>query len=65
MPDRFMENEVRHSYHMTRVPVPPGLGVFFQHSRGGLNACLSYQRGLLGEAEVNRVLGALRSGLQG
>jgi hypothetical protein len=65
MPDRFMENKVRHSYHMTRVPVPPGLGVFFQHSRGSLNACLSYQRGLLGEAEVNRVLDALRSGLQG
>jgi len=65
MPDRFMENKVRHSYHMTRVPVPPGLGVFFHHSRGSLDACLSYQRGLLTEGEVNRVLDALRSGLQG
>jgi hypothetical protein len=63
MPSRFMGQKIRSSYHMPRVPVPPGLGVFFQESQGRLNASLSYSEGLLSEGEVDEVLGALKSGL--
>jgi hypothetical protein len=63
MPTRFMGEKVEHSYHMTRVPVPPGLGVFFQQSHGRLNAYLSYLRGLLAEDEADAVVEALRAGL--
>jgi hypothetical protein len=65
MPTRFMGRRIRHSYHMTRVPIPPGLGVFFHHSHGRLNACLSYPEGLLSEGEVNTVLDGLNSRLGG
>ena len=46
-PTRFMGRKIRRSYHMARVPVPPGLGVFFHHSHGRLGVRLSYARGLL------------------
>ncbi len=65
MPARFMGKEIRRSYHMTRVPVPPGLGVFFHQSDGKLNAYLSYAEGLLSEDEVNAILDGLRSRLGG
>jgi hypothetical protein len=63
MPSRFMGQKIRSSYHMPRIPVPPGLGVFFQESQGRLNASLSYSEGLLSEGEVDGVLDALNSGL--
>jgi len=65
MPARFMGRKVRRCYHMPRVPIPPGLGVFFHHSQGRLNAYLSYAQGLLSEGEVNTVLDALKSRLLG
>ena len=65
MPIRFMGRRISRSYHMARVPIPPGLGVFFQHSHGRISAHLSYTRGLLTEAEVDAVLEALRSRLGG
>jgi hypothetical protein len=61
MPTRFMGKRISRSYHMARVPIPPGLGLFFHHSRGRLSAHLSYARGLLAEAEVDTVLGGLKS----
>jgi hypothetical protein len=64
-PTRFMGKEVRRSYHMTRVPIPPGLGVFFHQSQGKLNAYLTYAAGLLREDEVNAIVGGLRSRLGG
>jgi len=60
---RFMGQKVRRSYHMTRVPVSPGLGVFFQQCQGGLNAYVSYAEGLLGEEEVNGIVEGLKSRL--
>jgi hypothetical protein len=50
---------------MTRVPISPGLGVFFQQSRGGLNAYVSYAEGLLAEDEVKMIVESLRSRLGG
>jgi hypothetical protein len=63
MPTRFMGKRISRSYHMARVPIPPGLGLFFHHSRGRLSAHLSYARGLLAEAEVDAILGGLKSRL--
>ena len=65
MPTRFMGERVSRSYHMARVPVPPGLGVFFHHSHGRLSVHLSYARGVLTEGEVDTVLETLKSGLEG
>jgi hypothetical protein len=64
-PAPFLGKEVLRSYHMTRVPIPPGLGVFFHKSRGRLNAYLCYPEGLLREDEVNVILRDLRSRLGG
>jgi hypothetical protein len=61
----FMGKRVRRSYHMTRVPVSPGLGVFFHQSQGGLNAYVSYAKGLLGADEVEMIVEGLKSRLGG
>jgi NRPS condensation-like uncharacterized protein len=39
-------------FHTPRVPVPPGLGLFFNSFDGRLNLVISYLEGLLTEAEV-------------
>jgi hypothetical protein len=65
MPSNFMRNPIQHSFHMTRVPVPPGLGVLFHEFRGRLNADLSYANGLLTNDEVEGILDALRARLGG
>jgi hypothetical protein len=65
MPNDFMGKTIARSYHMARVPIPPGLGVFFHHSHGRLSVHLSYARGLLAEGDVDTVLEALKSRLGG
>lgn len=65
MPVHFMGKKVRRSYHMPRVPIPPGLGVFFHQSRGRLNVYVSYANGLLAEDEANTIVDTLRSRLEG
>jgi hypothetical protein len=65
MPTRFMGKRVHRSYHMPTVPIPPGLGVFFQQSQGRLNLNLSHARGLLSREEVGRIVGSLKSRLLG
>jgi hypothetical protein len=63
MPARFMGNTVRRCYHMPRVPIPPGLGVFFHQSRGRLNVYTSSAHGLLAQDEVNTIVDTLSSRL--
>jgi hypothetical protein len=60
-----MGKRVRHSYHMTRVPISPGLGVFFHQSQGALNAYVSYAKGLLSPGEVEMIVEGLKSRLGG
>jgi hypothetical protein len=61
----FMGGRIRNSFHMTRVPISPGFGVFFQQSSAGLNAYLSHAEGVLAEDEVKAIIGGLESGLGG
>ncbi len=61
----FLGKRIHHSYHMTRVPISPGLGVFFQQCREGLNAYVSHAEGLLAEDEVKTIVEGLKSRLGG
>lgn len=65
MPSSFLGKPIRRSYHMTQVPMPPGLGVLFHEFRGRLNVDLSYANGLLNNDEVEGILDALQVRLMG
>ena len=58
---RFMRNNVCNIFHMPRVPVPPGLGVFFHQSHGKLNGVFSYTEGMLSDDEVNTMINRMES----
>ena len=60
-PKEFMGQEVINLTHMPRVPVPPGIGIFFQKFRGRFNAVLSYKQELLSDNEANLILLTLKS----
>ena len=60
-PNEFMGREVVNITHMPRVPVPPGLGIFFQKFKGKFNAVLSYKQDLLSDNEANLIIVALKS----
>lgn len=59
----FMGLDVRNMFHMPRLPVPPGLGVFLSQFRGRLNVVLSYLEGILTEEEADSVAAGLRAAL--
>jgi len=65
IPSSFMGNPINRSFHMTQVPLPPGLGILFHESRGRLNAGLSYANGLLENDEVEGILETLQVRLGG
>jgi len=50
--DEFMGQRVGNLFHMPRAPVPPGVGLFFNHFHGMLNATLSYIDGTLTDDDV-------------
>ena len=52
----FMGIELQNLFHMPRVVMPPGLGIFFEQVQGKLNAVLSYAEGLLSEDEAARIV---------
>jgi hypothetical protein len=47
-----MGSKIKNLFHTPRVPVPPGLGFFFNSFNGRLNLVISYLDGLLTEGEV-------------
>ena len=57
----FMEKRVDNIFHMPRVPVPPGLGIFFHQFHGKLNAMLSYKEELLSYDEADTIIHSLSS----
>jgi hypothetical protein len=50
-------------FHMPRMPVPPGIGIFFNTFDGRLNATIAWLEGSFSEDEVDRIEAGLRSGL--
>ena len=49
----FTGCKVENIFHMPRVPVPPGLGFFFNYFNGQLNLVISYIEGLIEDGEVS------------
>jgi hypothetical protein len=50
-------------FHTPRMPVPPGIGIFFNSFNGRLNATISWLDGTFTEAEVEAIEGGLRCSL--
>jgi len=48
----FFGHKVLNLMHLPRVPVPPGLGIFFTRFGGRLNLVVSYLDGLVDDADV-------------
>jgi len=59
----FMDNKIINMFHMPRVPVPPGIGIFFQKSKENLNVILSHLDGMLTDEESKKILSLLKSRL--
>jgi hypothetical protein len=60
---RFMETEIVNILHMPRVPVPPGLGIFFTTFNGRLNMVLSSLDDLIGDEDILRFEKRMRESL--
>jgi hypothetical protein len=61
--DTFMDASVEAMFHMPRVPVPPGLGFFFNSFRGSLNLVIAWLEGLISEKEVSQLEADIRGRL--
>lgn len=48
----FMGVKIINLFHTPRVPVPPGIGFFFNYFNGQLNFVISYLDGLLSDEEI-------------
>lgn len=59
----FMGKKIHNIFHMPRVPIPPGLGIFFNQFQGKLNVVFSYLDGMLEEDEIDSIVYALQSKL--
>ncbi len=59
----FMEKKIHNIFHMPRVPIPPGCGIFFNQFQGKLNVTFSYLDGMLEEDEIDSIVHTLQSGL--
>ncbi len=51
----FMGANIGNCFHMPRVPVPPGLGFFFNHFHGRLNLVISHLDGLMQDSEIIKI----------
>ncbi|MBW2738284.1 MAG: hypothetical protein JRE64_05420 [Deltaproteobacteria bacterium] len=59
----FMGKKILNILHMPRVPVPPGLGIFFHQFQNKLNVVLSFLEGILSDKEANELIHTLQSRL--
>ncbi|MBC2696623.1 MAG: hypothetical protein HF982_15370 [Desulfobacteraceae bacterium] len=59
----FMGKKILNIFHMPRVPVPPGLGIFFHQFQNKLNVVLSFLEGILSDKEANELIHTLQSRL--
>ncbi len=59
----IMGTKITNIFHTPRVPVPPGMGIFFNSFNKRLNATITWLDGLLSEAEVDMLETELKSRL--
>ncbi len=59
----FLGVPVRNLFHLPRMPVPPGIGLFFTQFRGRLNVVLTYLDGLLEDEAAAAMMTALSARL--
>lgn len=57
----LMGSRITNVFHMPRMPVPPGIGIFFNTFDGRLNATISWLEGTFTQAEVDGIEHDLRS----
>ena len=62
--DELMGVKIDNIFHMPRVPVPPGLGFFFNYFNGRLNLIISHLDGLLQEDEILMLEAGLKEKLR-
>jgi hypothetical protein len=62
--DELMGGKIDNLFHMPRVPVPPGLGFFFNYFNGRLNLVISHLDGLLQEDEIFMLESGLKEKLK-
>jgi hypothetical protein len=60
----LMGAKINNIFHMPRVPVPPGLGFFFNYFNDRLNLVISYLNGLIQEDEAVMLETCLKEKLQ-
>ena len=60
----FMGLKIENLFHTPRVPVPPGLGFFFNYFNGQLNFVISYLDGLLSDEEVMMLTKSVKEKLE-
>lgn len=56
----LMDARITNVFHMPRMPVPPGIGIFFNSFDGRLNATISWLEGTFTPAEVDAIEADLR-----
>jgi NRPS condensation-like uncharacterized protein len=59
----FMNAGIENCIHMPRVPVPPGIGFFFNRFRNRLNLVVTYLDGILEDDELTKIETATRNEL--
>jgi hypothetical protein len=60
----FMGLKIRNIFHTPRVPVPPGLGFFFNYFNGRLNFVISYLEGLLSDDEIRMLVKKIKEKME-
>lgn len=60
----FMGIKIKNLFHTPRVPVPPGLGFFFNYFNGQLNFVISYLDGLLSDEEITMITKGVKEKLE-
>ncbi|HXC93069.1 MAG TPA: hypothetical protein VN652_03610 [Geobacteraceae bacterium] len=59
----LMGSRITNVFHMPRMPVPPGIGIFFNTFDGRLNATIAWLEGTLSDDEVSYIEEELRGSL--
>ena len=61
----FIGVDVENIHHMPRVPILPGVGIFFTRFNGKINLIISYFQGVLFDQEAEDLVNALSEDLNG